>query len=283
MARSFPAQRTRPVEPLARRRPGGATAAARAPWAWAFAGALLGAGAALLVSLPAQWLATGLARASSGHLQLVAARGSVWNGSAQLVLTGGADSQSAAALPGRLQWQLRPDWRGLRANLVAECCTGSAPVQLRLQPRWGGVHLGVADGQSRWPAAVLAGLGTPWNTLQLQGQLALRTEGFTADSVRGRLVLGGTAQIDALAVASRLSTLRPMGSYRLVLAGGEAPTLQLSTLSGALQLSGRGQWVGQRLRFAGEAQAAPGRESALSNLLNIIGRRSGARSLISLG
>jgi general secretion pathway protein N len=41
--------------------------------------------------------------------------------------------------------------------------------------------------------------------------------------------------------------------------------------------------VGQRLRFTGEASAAPEREAQLSNLLNIIGRRSGARSLISLG
>ena len=43
------------------------------------------------------------------------------------------------------------------------------------------------------------------------------------------------AQLDALGVSSRLSTLRPMGSYRLELAGGEAPRLQLSTLAGALQ------------------------------------------------
>ena len=60
-------------------------------------------------------------------------------------------------------------------------------------------------------------------------------------------------------------------------------TLTLSTLAGDLQLSGTGQWVGQRLRFTGEASAAPEREAALSNLLNIIGRRSGARSLITVG
>ena len=74
-----------------------------------------------------------------------------------------------------------------------------------------------------------------------------------------------------------------MGSYRLTLQGGAAPTLALQTLQGDLQLSGSGQWVGQRLRFSGEASAAPEREGALSNLLNIIGRRNGARSLITLG
>jgi general secretion pathway protein N len=67
------------------------------------------------------------------------------------------------------------------------------------------------------------------------------------------------------------------------LQGGTQDTLRLETLEGSLQLSGTGQWVGQRLRFRGEASAAPEREEALANLLNIIGRRSGARSLISIG
>ena len=59
--------------------------------------------------------------------------------------------------------------------------------------------------------------------------------------------------------------------------------LALSTLEGSLQLSGNGKWVGSRLRFEGEARAAPEHEAALANLLNIIGRRSGARSIITLG
>ena len=59
--------------------------------------------------------------------------------------------------------------------------------------------------------------------------------------------------------------------------------MQLSTLSGALLLSGEGQWLGERLRFTGEASAAEGQAQNLSNLLNIIGRRDGTRSLLSLG
>jgi general secretion pathway protein N len=74
-----------------------------------------------------------------------------------------------------------------------------------------------------------------------------------------------------------------MGSYRLAFTGGATPALQLDTLDGALQLQGQGHWVGSRLRFTGEASAAPDREAALSNLLNIIGRRNGARSVITIG
>ena len=74
-----------------------------------------------------------------------------------------------------------------------------------------------------------------------------------------------------------------MGSYRLTLLGGAASTLELNTLEGSLRLTGQGQWVGQRLRFEGEASATPESVDALSNLLNIIGRRKDATSIIKVG
>ncbi|MBV8249557.1 MAG: type II secretion system protein N, partial [Comamonas sp.] len=54
-------------------------------------------------------------------------------------------------------------------------------------------------------------------------------------------------------------------------------------LSGDLQLSGQGRWVDSRLHFNGEAAASPEREAALANLLNILGRRQGTRSIITFG
>ena len=92
--------------------------------------------------------------------------------------------------------------------------------------------------------------------------------------------MSGHAHLDLLDMGSALSTLRPMGSYRLTL---EPDNLQLHTLKGDLLLSGQGQWANSGLRFRGEARAAPGREQALGNILNIIGKRDGARTLISLG
>ena len=41
--------------------------------------------------------------------------------------------------------------------------------------------------------------------------------------------------------------------------------------------------MGGRLRFRGDARAAPGNETALANLLSIIGRREGTRSLLTFG
>jgi general secretion pathway protein N len=275
---------------------------------WAAWGVALGGLAGLVANAPAQWLADGLYQASAQRLLLAEARGSLWNGSAVLVLTGGGGSNDASVLPGRLQWQLRPDWRGLRLSVRQDCCI-DGDLALHLQPGWGGYTLaldraaavppGAAPGSAgaglpaadrvigHWPAAWLAGLGTPWNTLQLGGLMQLASPGLRLQSVQGRLRLDGALSLELLAVSSRLSSLPALGSYRLDLAGqatgGNAATLQLRTLDGALRLSGSGSWTGTGLRFRGEAQAAEGQAPALANLLNIIGRRQGALSVISIG
>jgi general secretion pathway protein N len=87
--------------------------------------------------------------------------------------------------------------------------------------------------------------------------------------------------------SSRISTLDTLGSYRLSLKGGatsnDPATVNLITVEGALKLTGNGQWTANGLRFRGEASAEPGNESALNNLLNIIGKRQGASSVISIG
>jgi general secretion pathway protein N len=238
--------------------------------------------AAVVLFAPARWLAVAVGERSDGRILLADPIGTIWNGSADLVLTGGAGSTDATALPTRLDWRLRPRWDGVAADLATSCCI-EQPLAVRVKARWGGVHVEVANGQSQWPAALLAGLGTPWNTLQFDGGLRVQTQGLSVEWVTGRLAVGGRAELTAQRLSSRLSTLRPMGSYRITLTGGQVPTLQLETLEGSLHLSGSGQWVGSRLRFTGVASAAPERESALSNLLNIIGRRNGARSEITIG
>lgn len=255
---------------------------AGAPWRWALLGACIGALAALVLFAPARWLTDRVATTTGGQLLLADPRGTVWTGSADLVLTGGPGSSDAAALPTRLDWRLRPSMGGLRLLVSSACCTPQ-PLTMTVRLGLGSTRVEVADTPSRWPASILAGLGTPWNTLQLEGDLDLRPQGLKLQWASGRLQVEGRAELTAERVASRLSTLRPMGSYRLTLTGGAVPALQLSTLDGALQLTGSGQWVGSRLRFTGEASAAPDRETALANLLNIIGRRNGARSIITIG
>lgn len=263
--------------------PSPTTGDAATPWRWALAGALTGLLLATLLFAPARWLAALIQQASGERIMLLAPQGSIWEGSAQLVLSGGNGSRDAMALPGQLAWRIRPAWRGITLQLGAECCIRQT-LELQATPTgWNGLRLALSDSQSQWPASLLAGLGTPWNTVQAQGQLIAASQGFSLEWQQGRLTLAGRLQINALHISSRLSTLQPMGSYRLTLQGGPTATLALDTLEGNLRLIGRGQWAGQRLRFNGMASAEPESVEALSNLLNIIGRRNGARAIIKVG
>jgi general secretion pathway protein N len=258
----------------------------RSPWSLAMLGALLGLVLALAIWAPARWLAWGVAQASQGQVQWLNPRGTVWQGSAQLMLSGGAGSRQPQALPGRLHWTLTPAWTGLRLGWRADCCMAQA-ASVRVALGWNTLQLQVSDHDSNWPAALLTGLGAPWNTLQAEGQLQLRTEALQLHWAQGRLQMQGLLALNLQNMSSRLSPVKPMGSYRVALSGTPegtpTPGLELSTLQGPLLLSGQGQWVGQRLRFTGEARAAEGHEAAFDNLLNILGRRQGARSLLSLG
>ena len=89
-----------------------------------------------------------------------------------------------------------------------------------------------------------------------------------------------TAHAEIMALREAATAL---GSYRLLLQGGEQATLDLRTVEGSLQLQGMGRWTAAHLRFVGEARADADHEAELSNLLNIMGQRDGARSVITLG
>lgn len=257
---------------------------------WALVGAVLGGLAALVAYIPAGWLAGAIATASAQRVLLTDARGTVWRGSALLVLTGGEGSRDATALPDRLQWRL--GLAGLKPELrLRQACCLRGEVRVQVTPGWGRVAVQVQPDQGntigQWPAALLAGLGTPWNTMQMGGTLRLTSPGMTVESVQGRMRFSGDAALDIAHASSRVSTLDTLGSYRLTLRGdagsGDGARMELITVDGALRLSGTGQWSGSGLRFRGEATAAEGSEPALNNLLNIIGRRQGARSVISIG
>jgi general secretion pathway protein N len=259
---------------------------ADAPWGVAVGGLVCGLILALIFFAPARWLAAGVAQATGSRVVLLNPTGSVWHGSARLVLGAGIGSLDNTVLPGRVQWTLRPSLQGLQLALQANCCLQQAWLWTAT-PSFSGVRLQVSDQTtdqpSLWPSDLLAGLGTPWNTLQLKGTLALSTQQLSMEWRDQRWLIGGQMQLDISQVSTSLTTLKPMGSYRLNLVGGESPTLNLSTLEGSLQLSGSGRWEGGRLRFDGEATAAPERAEALANLLNLIGRRNGGRAIIKIG
>ena len=276
---------------------------------WGLIGALAGTVLAVPAFAPAAWLADAVGQATGERLLLADARGTLWQGSAVVVLTGGAGSRDASALPGRLRWSLGLDGAALVLRARQACCI-SDELRLRVVPGFARLRLELLPPAARsgsnpgsnpgnnnsnsigtWPASWLIGLGTPWNTLQPSGTLLISSPGLQLEQVQGRWLFSGRADFELAEMASRVSTLDVLGSYRLSISGdaalGGPARVQLSTSSGALQLQGSGSLLGtsagSRLRFTGQASAAAGSEAVLANLLNIIGRRQGAVSVISIG
>jgi general secretion pathway protein N len=252
-------------------------------WRWVASGVCVGLLVALVVFAPARWLSGWIYTVSGQRLSFVGARGTLWKGSAYLRVSGREGSRNATLLPGLTTWRILLGWGDLSVYYQAECCAQTA-LRIVVTPLgWGGVKVSLSDNQTQWPAALLTGLGAPWNTLRPEGRLTVNTQGLYVELAPGRQNLYGRIQMDANEMSSSLSTLKPIGSYRLVLNGGITPTLKLDTLEGSLQLAGEGQWINQRLQFNGVASALPDRIDALSNLLNIIGRRDGSKAIIKLG
>ena len=273
---------------------------------WSITGAILGACFALVTQAPATWLANAISNASQQRFVLQNAQGTVWRGSAIALLSDGnqpspARPSSSVALknqinhqpsgiplPTRLHWNFSSAFDFslmrfvMRAEMKSACCTPE-PLQLAISFGWQGLRIHIANQQSQWPANWLVGLGAPWNTVQPEGTMQLRTENLTWQSNASTSSMQGTAELTLSQLATPLSTLRPLGTYRLRVQGGDTMAVSLATLEGGLQLSGHGQWANGRLRFKGEARAQPAFEAALSNLLNILGQRQGAISIMELG
>lgn len=267
----------------------------RASARWGVWGAVLGGLLGLVAFAPASWIANVLSNATGGRLILADAQGTIWSGSAVSVLTGGPGSRDARSLPGRLSWVMRPRLQGGPGVSIAfthACCLNGQP---RLVANLGlgriTAHIENAPGGEpglvgQWPAAWLSGLGTPWNTLDLGGAVRMSAQGFGIEWVQGRIRVSGQAELAMRNVSSRVTTLDHLGSYRLNIdgqSGSGSAALSLSTDEGALQLSGSGTWGPAGLHFQGEARARETERGALDNLLNIIGRRAGDRSIITIG
>ena len=251
--------------------------------AWATRGLLMGALAGLVWQAPAAWLASAVQSLSHHKLQLRQAQGTVWRGSAQWVLASGAEGVNALALPQRLIWRIQPQAdASVRVELELPCCAAQA-LTIWLRPQWGGATLALGNATSDWPLAWLVGLGAPWNTMALEGQARLNTQDLRWHWSAQGGQLQGQAQLQLLSVSSRLSTLRPLGSYALNLQGGATPQFQLSTVSGQLQLSGKGDWRAKGLHFEGMAQAQAGSEVALASLLGVLGQRQGNTTVLRWG
>jgi len=229
--------------------------------------------AALTVAVraPAAWVGDWLQ--SQGRLRLIDARGTVWNGSAMLGLS---DGRQVMLVPGRVTWKI-----GLAAIVTGRVTSDiahpalTAPLRVTVAAR----SVALTAGQAELPAALLVALGTPFNTVRPGGALAVR---WTDLEFKGGALAGGL-QIDWREAQTALSTVAPLGSYRLQITGaGDTARVQLDTLRGPLRLEGSGTVKGGRVSFKGIASAEPQMRAALIGLISVLGRRVGDDAILAL-
>lgn len=252
---------------------------------FAASGALLALVWVLLTQWPAAWVASLVQMFSGGRVLLLDSRGTLWQGSAHLALTADKHASTASAWSQRLHWQI--DVTGLSSVKIRWRTPDQAGApewvwQLSWQPS--GLELRLSDVDWRLPTAWLAGWGTPWNTVQPEGVLRIESRQWRWQQNGPKWRMDGQFTLNFLGLATRLSSLHPLGDYRMQVLGGDSPQISLETLSGPLRMAGQGQWQQGRLVFEGEAWAEQASdEIALSNLLSVLGTRKGPRAILKVG
>jgi len=224
-----------------------------------------------MMFFPATWMMAMVEKQTAGRLTLGDAHGTLWRGSAFI---GGAPSGRdpvTPLLPGRFSWRLSP--MVLLGSVDAELENAAALSQpISVTGSWH--QWQVSPGAVSLPAERLAALGAPLNTVQPSGQMRLSWEPLQLTQQNGKIGIVGAMYLEMNDLASRLSPIKPLGSYDLALDWhGTQASVTLKTVKGPMLLSGSGMFTNGRLQFSGTAQAEAGQEQRLANFLNLLGQR----------
>lgn len=225
----------------------------------------------LLVFFPAGWVASIVEKQTGGRLTLGDAQGTLWRGSAFI---GGAASANGAVtplLPGRFSWRISPSvlWGSVDVELQNAQALSQA---VNLRGSWS--QWQVSPAALLLPADGLGGLGAPLNTVAPTGSMRLSWSTLQLALEKQQFSAVGRTTLQMTDMASRLSSLRPLGSYELDFDWqGQQATLTLRSIKGPLLLDGSGSLQQGRMQFSGQAQAAAGYEETLASLLNLLGQR----------
>ena len=236
----------------------------------------------VLAFCPASWMAVLVESQTGGRLTLGDAQATLWRGTAFI---GGAPSGAdpvTPLLPGRFAWRLSP--MVLLGQVEMDLENPQALSQpVRITGSW--YQWQVSPAAVSLPAERLAGLGAPLNTVQPSGRMQLSWTPLQITREGNAVAIFGTMTLEMNDIASRLSPIKPLGAYQLIMDWrGQQAQLVLSTIKGPMLLSGKGTLANGRLKFSGKAEAEEGQEERLANLLNLLGqrRREGDKDVIAL-
>ena len=213
----------------------------------------------LIVFAPASLMGSVLERVSGGSLTLAQTSGSLWHGSGVALLK----LKSRYQTLGSYRWDLKV------FNAALQVQAGEAtPMTVHYAPF--ARRINIDNLRFTLPASILEVAAPQLRPYQFQGTLEAHSEHLILDATG----VNGQVSVDWLHAASGLSSIRPLGDYRILLQGkGSSMDAQLSTLSGKLQLDGKGSFdTASGMTFNGTAQATNGTaEAELNELLHHIG------------
>ena len=228
----------------------------------------------LVVEMPASWFAWGLNHFTNGAVRLESIVGSVWSGNGRLVIY---YPQTSPHDMGSAQWRINPLWL-VSGRLQTHWRVESADTNLRTTLRFGQGQTQLIEMQANMSAQTVGDFYPPASLVSPQGQVLVRSDKlvFNRDGIEG------SVEISWQNAGSGLSTVRPLGDYRLDIAGaGQTASLKLNTLKGDLELTGQGQWQAQTRQIQFSGFASPREHAAeLDPLLKLFGedRGDGRRS-----
>jgi general secretion pathway protein N len=245
--------------------------------------ALLTAVVVLVLSAPASFADVGLSQITQGRLRLADAQGTVWQGKGKIVL---ADIAAQAApytvtglvLPGDFEWRLA-GWPLILGKIDIKL--SGVGVQKPIALTGGLSELKISASRLVLPGVDLSRMGSPWNTFKPQATLDVQWDNMTLRQGQ----FDGKAVVELKDIASALTPVRPLGSYKVDVTGtGSSADVKLSTTQGPLKLEGNGVWnARQGLRLSIEAEADETAKAKLQTLLSLIGRREGEKTIIRIG
>ncbi|MGV8934338.1 MAG: type II secretion system protein N [Gallionellaceae bacterium] len=222
----------------------------------------------LMITAPATVLSGIVESASKGQFVLANATGTIWRGSAAPAIR--QHSGSFQVLQ-RLNWDISimPIFTGkLIIRLRWDNTTQAEPMVVTVTYK----QIELRNALLPLNASLLAELSPMLKPVQLSGQMQINSPLFTFS----RMGMSGKAVAEWTNAGSILSSIKPLGQYRIDLAGaGSRLDFTLSTSSGVLLLDGKGSFAPEQgLRFNGTARAANEGKSGLDELLNNFGPES---------
>ena len=224
----------------------------------------------LVLTSPASFIAARASAATEGRAQFTDTRGTFWDGSMR------AHFDNAPL--DLVTWHFLPS-KLIEGRIAFDVDLSSKEIAGKAR-----ISRGWSDWEAQSGSVVLEARALPalvplvaaWRP---EGRVEVAAQGLRWNDREMHGVVTGEWRDAAVA----LSDVKPLGSYRFSASGaGDTVSFAVSTLAGALQLTGKGEAKLPRgATFSGEARAAAASAAALEPLLNLMGPRrpDGARAI----